>query len=53
MVKFIAMALGAYSFALAVLLQTETAVWLGMIFGSILFFIGGMLALLEVMENRE
>jgi hypothetical protein len=24
-----------------------------MIFGSILFFIGGMLALLEVMENRE
>jgi hypothetical protein len=53
MAKFIALALGAYAFALAVLLQNETAVWLGMIFGSILFFIGGMLALLEVMENRE
>jgi hypothetical protein len=53
MAKFIALGLGAYSFALAVFLGNEPAVWLGLILGSILFFIGGMLALLEVMENRK
>ncbi len=53
MVKFIALGLGAYSFALPMFLKTESSVWLGMILGSILFFIGGMLALIEVMENRK